>query len=87
MKLIIDIDEDYYELLKSDVERGNDYKPIVIIANGKPLPKGHGRLIDAIHLKGMIFTEADMLNSHTCYNSIIGLLNNAPTIIEADKEN
>lgn len=42
MQIVIDIDEEYYELLKNDVERGNDYKPIVIIANGTPLPKGHG---------------------------------------------
>ena len=47
MKIVIDIDEHYYELLKHDVEQGNDYKPIVLIANGTPLPKGHGRLIDA----------------------------------------
>lgn len=37
MKLIIDIDEDYYEILKYEVEHGNDYKPFKIIANGTPL--------------------------------------------------
>ena len=36
MKLIIDIDKDYYELIKIDVKSGNDYKPCVLIANGKP---------------------------------------------------
>ena len=36
MKLIIDIDKDYYELIKADVKSGNDYKPCVLIANGKP---------------------------------------------------
>ena len=36
MELIIDIDKGYYELIKADVERGNDYKPYVLIANGKP---------------------------------------------------
>lgn len=36
MKLIIDIDKEYYELLKYDVEHGQDFKPIKIIANGIP---------------------------------------------------
>ena len=40
MKLIIDIDKDYYELIKADVKSGNDYKPCVLIANGKQIPKG-----------------------------------------------
>ena len=38
MKRIIDISEDYYELIKHEVvEYGNDYKPFVIIANSTPL--------------------------------------------------
>ncbi len=47
MKLVIDIDEDYYEIIKHDVKANhNDFKPYTIIANGTPLPKGHGDLID-----------------------------------------
>lgn len=38
MKIIIDIDEDYYEIINHDVKVGhNDYKPFKIIANGTPL--------------------------------------------------
>lgn len=37
MLLVINIDEEYYKLLKYDVEHGADYKPLKIIANGKPL--------------------------------------------------
>ena len=40
MKLMIEIDKDYYELIKADVKSGNDYKPCVLIANGKQIPKG-----------------------------------------------
>lgn len=41
MKIVIDIDEDYYELIKHDVKQNkNNYKPLVLIANGTPLPKG-----------------------------------------------
>lgn len=36
MKLIIDIDKDYYENLKYNVDHGQKYKPWEIIANGKP---------------------------------------------------
>ena len=55
------------------------------IANGTPLPKGHGRLIDADKLhhcecKGN-FSECD-----TCLDDdLCNLVNDAPTIIEADK--
>ena len=34
MKLIIDVDKDYYEMLKYNVEHGQDYKPFEIIAKG-----------------------------------------------------
>lgn len=36
MKLIIEIDEYYFEIIKHDFETGVDYKPFEIIANGKP---------------------------------------------------
>ena len=44
MKVIIDIPEKAYELLKSKSELDNIAESI--IANGTPLPKGHGDLID-----------------------------------------
>ena len=34
MKLIIDVEKDYYEMLKYNVEHGQEYKPFEIIANG-----------------------------------------------------
>ena len=51
------------------------------VRRGIPLPKGHGRLIDEerISLSGIHFeTERD-------HAMMIGRLNSAPTIIEADK--
>lgn len=39
MKIVIDIDEDYYEIIEHDVKANhNDFKPYTIIANGTPLP-------------------------------------------------
>ena len=34
MQIVIDIDEDYFEIIKHDVAQGNDYKPFKLIANG-----------------------------------------------------
>lgn len=39
MQIIIDIDENYYEIIKHDVQCGSDYLPFKLIANGTPLPK------------------------------------------------
>lgn len=51
MQIVIDIDEDTYK----DIKKGKVYssyrdvpqESVLAIANGTPLPKGHGRLIDA----------------------------------------
>ena len=40
MKVVIDIEERYYELIKYNVEHGMNYMPCVIIAKGEPLPNG-----------------------------------------------
>ena len=71
MKLIIDIHEKDYQSMK------NGHIPFSVldaIMKGKPLPKGHGRLIDA-----------DALVKSDCYWETEYEVTNAPTIIEADK--
>ena len=40
IKLLVEVDEEYYELIKADVKSGNDYKPCVLIANGTPITEG-----------------------------------------------
>lgn len=41
MKLIIDIEDEYYEMVKHDVEAyHNDFRPYRLIAHGKPFPIG-----------------------------------------------
>ena len=38
MKLIIDIDDDYYEIVKHEVEvYRSDFRPFILIAKGTPL--------------------------------------------------
>jgi len=87
MQIVIDIDEDYYELIKHDVKNGMDYLPCKLIANGTPLPKGHGKLIDAdkeiAGLKEM--KVVDEKDKQSVRFAILEL-KYADTIIEADKE-
>ena len=81
MKLLIDISKNDYEEIK---EYGiNTFSSLAIaIQNGTPLPKGHGRLIDAdkINFDSNYFFNGD--------DTIIAeeTVNDIPTIIEADKE-
>ena len=71
MKLVIEISEDDYRKVKDG--RASVSMMQKAIRNGTPLPKGHGRLIDADRL---------MRVDHIILESTV---NNAPTIIEADK--
>lgn len=94
MQIVIDIDEMYYEIIKYDVEHGSKYNPFKLIANGTPLPKGHGRIkdIDKIEWYGCT-TEFDCPHKEReckdcdraeCSKTQVDAI---PTIIEADKEN
>ena len=84
IELVIKISEDEYQMCKSCLGDADCIESA--IANGTPLPKGHGRLIDADKLhhcecKGN-FSECD-----TCLDDdLCNLVNEAPTIIEADTE-
>ena len=87
MELIIDIDEDVrIAISRMGLLRIPDEmlkKVDKAIQNGKPLPKGHGRLIDADRLKSMY--SINQAN----FNTVVGIqkwIDDAPTIIEKDKE-
>ena len=74
VELVIKIPKEVYEDIKDSnvIFRDDERTCYEAVQNGIPLPKGHGRLIDA-----------DDVNNH-----IIGFVNlsGCPTIIEADKE-
>ena len=38
------------------------------------------KLINADYLTGRIFTEADLTNAHTCYESIMAIINGSATV-------
>lgn len=90
MKLIIDIPEKTIAHIRSDYGHGvkclyDTDKDIIVdsIWNGIPLPKGHGRLIDADELFDKI-QFADFSSSDDV-NTALFSISDAPTIIEADK--
>ena len=88
MQIVIIISEDDYKEVKEDTYSGTPFENRVFsaIANGTPLPKGHGRLIDADALEiGPRFNENGDLYGHIYYITEYEL-NNAPTIIESEEK-
>ena len=85
MKLIIDIDDEDYKRIQDIPNTFNSLtsRAYSAIRKGTPLPKGHGRLIDA-----------DAINIHDVspaygmevYGVTQDDIEYEPTIIEADKE-
>lgn len=83
IEVVVKIPEEKYLYAKSLVNGGKENNPVVLaIGNGTPLPKGHGRLIDADELKKNI-QENDVLYTMG-FNVRICDINDAQTIIEAD---
>lgn len=85
MKIVIEIDDARFKDIRriACVQLENYHFKTVeqIIANATPLPKGHGRLIDADELK-----EHKYHDNHRYENAVaVAYIDWAPTIIEADK--
>lgn len=84
IELVIKISEDSYEATCNGCMLPPDVENVVKgIKNGIPLSKGHGRLIDADELE----LDADWdyyYDGYMAYSE--SMINNAPTIIDADKE-
>lgn len=81
MKLIIDIDEELYEAYKGKPPMLGDEGMDMIaqaIAQGIPLPDGHGDLIDRD-------VAYDVLDNADLSLNCSGLLKYIPTVIPADK--
>ena len=86
MQIVIDIPKEMYATL-NNIPMGaiSVLEALYAIKNGTPLPKGHGRLIDADELYLDIQTDEEMrLGEHLKW--VKERFNDAPTIIEADKE-
>ena len=89
MQIVIDISEERFRDIQRIAEvqcESNHFKTAEqIVANGTPLPKGHGRLI--ILSEDAVKREQTPL-SFSCQNWIseVGLSNATVAIIEADKK-
>ena len=88
MEIVIKIDDDIAKGIRGENECEVEPREIVrsfqatiadAIANGTPLPKGHGRLIDADAYR------KDMMDSQEF--NFFKILDMQSTIVEADKEN
>ena len=83
VKLIIELDGEFYKYVCEEVK--SDELVYKAIQDGTPLPKGHGRLIDADYLRED-FKASNKISFAERMN-IACIVDHAPTIIEADKDN
>ena len=82
MKIIIDIpDGCYEELTTARFPIQDAYRLVSWIKNGKPLPKNHGKLIDADELIKQAW-DVDDSKMGWIYVVEVGDIENAPTIID-----
>lgn len=87
MKIVIDIPEEWFCRLQNEWGWALAENVREAIKKGKPLPKGHGRLIDADAYKEQNNDILDCEIDHPKYQDTLReLIDHAPTIIEADKE-
>ena len=85
MQIVINLDKWLYKYAKRHTLTHGEIDEICnAIASGTPLPKEHGRLIDADELKLGIINEH--FESFADYESVIDYINSAPTIIESESE-
>ena len=83
MQIVIEIPEEIYSriLERNRIHTFDNETVCDAIKNGIPLPKGHGRLIDADELR----CEREDFDTYFDYSNAFDVIYNAPTIIEADK--
>ena len=61
MQIIIDIPDNYYKIIKHDVEHGNDFVPYRLIAKGIPLDD---KLPLKVRGKGYVLYNYEWLKEH-----------------------
>lgn len=89
MQIVINIDNDLYKSIighrcKNTHQQKCDYEDLKnAIEDGVPLPKGHGRLIDAdeINLK-----DISPVDGFSVYGATAEDINLTPTVLEVESE-
>ena len=88
MQIVINVNDELVEYFANHNSMNDDgwfshsSQLLNAFRNGTPLPKGHGRLIDADVLCDYFWDNRSKLYTHKDLQIVI---DNAPTIIEADK--
>jgi hypothetical protein len=82
IEVVIRIPKETYNYIKKQVAEGIDNPLKVYIANGTPLPKGHGRLLDEKEILAPEEHDGGWYDLTDMPEYIAGV----PAIIEADKE-
>ena len=83
IELVIRLPKDFYDELKKNKDYYEGALIYACVIDGTPLPKGHGRLIDADKL----VREYRVSNIvHHYGEQIVMIVDDSKTIIEADKE-
>lgn len=92
MELIIEIPDAMYEDIKSGKDGYSNYVHTAI-RNGTPIPKGHGKIIDADAFleenkdyTGWILCSDAWGGENAYKDTLEDLINEAPTIIGAESE-
>ena len=87
MHVVIDIPEEKFNIIKNKMYCGI-YDPDLYkaIANGIPLPKGHGDLKDVDNLKHAFVIWSMAVQGNFTDADIANIIYNSQTIIEADTE-
>ena len=86
MQIVIDIPNSLYANLQK-IQNGSiaSKRLLDCVRNGTPLPKGHGRLIDADKIVAEATERMKYPANHKYMECVIAHMKLAPTIIEADK--
>ena len=83
MKIVIDIPKEYYEAIKA-ISDETSSADMLIIKYGTPLPKGHGRLIDADWVKNTL--DIYVINEYNGQFIRRSDIDKIPTIIEGSDD-
>ena len=90
MKIVIDISEAEYHLIKKLVASGGGNRQAILILGGTVLPKGHGDLIDRDNIETYITKEFKgklTENEADLFVQFTNVTDEIPAVIDADMEN
>lgn len=85
MQIVIDVSEETIRKIKNELYCGIDDPDLYkAMENGKPLPKGHGRLIDADKMTSELLT----IDSNYAFLAdwTLQVLDAQPIVIEAEED-